>query len=101
MPLSTSMAAPTIWKTSFLSSSFSFVSIGVHSWFNSLQPFAESRQTVVRARNHLHAHHRADLRRGGGAGVSCCFHAGDIAAEKRSYVAAADFFPTGEVHVRG
>ena len=61
-----------------------------------LQPLAQPGQSVVRTRNHLHADDLADLGRGGRAGVGGGFHGGDVAAEKRGDVAAADFFPAGE-----
>src|SRR5688572_11247168 len=65
-----------------------------------LQPLAESREAVVRARNHLHAHDRAYLRRSARARIRRRLHAGDIAPEECRDVAAANFFPAGEIDVR-
>ncbi len=59
-----------------------------------LQPLAEHRQAIVRARDHLHADDRADLRSGSGTGVRRGFHARHVAAEKRGHVAASRFFPS-------
>src|SRR5688572_22984162 len=66
-----------------------------------LESLAQACQSVVRARNYLHAHDRADLGGGCGAGIGCRFHARHVAAEKRGHVARANFFPAGERYIRG
>ena len=55
----------------------------------------------MRARNHLHADDRADLRRRGRPGVCRRFHRRHVAAEESRYVPAADFLPAGELDVGG
>ena len=53
------------------------------------EPLPEPAQSIMRAGDDLHADDLADLGRGGGAGVSRGFHAGDIAAEERAAVEKA------------
>src|SRR5882672_5249356 len=66
-----------------------------------LEPFSEQRQSLVWPRNHLHADYLADLRGGGGSGVSCRFYCRNIAAEKSGNVTAADLFPADQCDVGG
>jgi hypothetical protein len=69
--------------------------------FELFQPFAQSTQSIMRARNHLDADDPANLGGGGGTGVSRGFHGGDIAPKKHGDVTTADFFPASDVDVRG
>ena len=55
----------------------------------------------MRAGNHLDADDRADLRGGGGTGVSRSLDGGDVTTKKYGNVSAADFFPAGDVDVCG
>src|ERR1051325_8612906 len=66
-----------------------------------LQPFAQPGEAIMRTRNHLHRDHLANLRGCGSARIDGCFHARHVAAEKGGHVAAADFFPTGEIYICG
>jgi len=55
----------------------------------------------MRTRDHLDADNRTNLRGGGGSGIGRGFHGGDIAPEKHGDITTADFFPAGDVDVRG
>src|SRR5437899_11489873 len=66
-----------------------------------LQPTAETSETFVRARNHLHADHLPDLGGGGSSGIGRGLDRGDVAPEKTGDVAAADLFPADQGDVGG
>src|ERR1035437_8119 len=66
----------------------------------SFQPFSQSAQSVVRARDDLDADDRADLCGGGRSGIGPGFEGGDVAPEKHGDVTAADFFPAGDGDIR-
>src|SRR5215471_1686613 len=74
--------------------SFGFRELGIR--ISLLQPASQAAETFVRARDDLHADNLSYLSRRCGACVSGCLHRRDVAAEKASDIAAADFFPAGK-----
>ena len=55
----------------------------------------------MRTRDHLDADDGTNLRGSRSAGIGCSFHGGDIAPKKHGNITTADFFPPGDVDVRG
>ena len=64
-------------------------------------PAAKLGEFLVRARDDLHGDHFADRGGGLGAGVDGGLHRGDVAAEERGHVAAADRLVAGHGDVGG
>ncbi len=55
----------------------------------------------MRTWDHLDTDDGTNLRGGGGTGIGCSLHGGNIAPEKHGDIPAADFFPASNVDVRG
>src|ERR1041385_6685648 len=88
--------------TSIFTASFFRFNVVTLQRFNgsSLEPFPETRQSVVRAGDYLHAYNLSDLRCRSGTRISRCLDCRHVATEKAGYISAADFFPANQDYVR-